>query len=48
MEFVKKQENSLDFPVSIHYSANDKNPIVVITWIESQTNLSSIVLDSHM
>lgn len=46
--FLKNQAKSLSLPVSIYYPVNDKNPIVVLTWIGSQPNLPSIVLNSHM
>lgn len=48
MDFLKKQAKSLDLPVSIYYPVNDKNPIVVLTWVGSQPNLPSIILNSHM
>lgn len=48
MDFLKKQGQSLDLPVSVYYPVNDKNPIVILTWIGSQPTLPSIVLNSHM
>ncbi|XP_055303614.1 aminoacylase-1-like [Sitodiplosis mosellana] len=48
VEFLKRQAKSLDLPVSIHYPVNDKNPIVILTWVGEQPNLPSIVLNSHM
>lgn len=32
----------------MYHPVNDKNPTVVLTWIGSQPNLPSIVLNSHM
>lgn len=47
VEFLKKQAISLDLPVSVYYPGNEKNPVVVMTWIGSEPNLPSIMLNSH-
>lgn len=47
VEFLKKQAISLDLPVAVHYSANEQNPVVVMTWLGSQPDLPSIMLNSH-
>jgi len=47
VEFLKRQASSLDLSVSVYYPANDKNPVVVMTWVGSQPNLPSIMLNSH-
>lgn len=43
-----RQAKSLDLPISIYYPVNDQNPVIVLTWVGSQPNLPSIVLNSHM
>lgn len=48
VEFLKKQALSLDLPVSVYYPVDEKNPVVVISWIGSDQSLSSIMLNSHM
>lgn len=48
VEFLKRQAKSLDLTVTVHHPANDKNPVVVMTWIGSEPNLPSIILNSHM
>lgn len=48
VEFLKRQAKNLDLTVAVHYPANDKNPVVVLTWIGSEPNLPSIILNSHM
>lgn len=45
--FLKKQAASLDLPVSVYYPRNQLNPVVVMTWIGSQPDLPSIMLNSH-
>lgn len=47
VEFLKKQATSLDLPVSVYYPANEKNPVVVMTWLGSEPDLPSIMLNSH-
>lgn len=48
VKFLKRQAKSLDLTVAVHHPANDKNPVVVLTWIGSEPNLPSIILNSHM
>lgn len=48
VEFLKKQTESLDLPISIHYPVNAKNPVVVITWPGLHAESPSIMLNSHM
>ncbi|KAJ3643732.1 hypothetical protein Zmor_026426 [Zophobas morio] len=47
VEFLKKQATSLGLPVKI-YHVKPTKPIVVITWIGTQPNLPTIMLNSHM
>lgn len=47
MTFLKKQAMSLDLPVSVYYPKNRLNPVVVMTWVGSQPQLPSIMLNSH-
>lgn len=48
MLFLKKQAEQLDLPIAVYYPANEKCPVVVITWIGSKPELPSIMLNSHM
>lgn len=48
MEFLKKQAKSLDLLVQIHYPAHPEKPVVVLTWIGTDPQLPSILLNSHM
>lgn len=48
MEFLKRQAESLELPISIHYPADENNPVVVITWAGSEPELPTIMLNSHM
>lgn len=34
--------------MTVYHPVNDKNPIIVLTWVGSQPNLPSIILNSHM
>ncbi|XP_037033333.1 aminoacylase-1-like [Bradysia coprophila] len=45
--FLKKQAESIDLPVSVYYPANEKNPVVVMTWLGSEPDLPTIMLNSH-
>lgn len=45
---MKEQAKRADLPVSVYYPVNDKNPLVVMSWIGAEPNLPSIVLNSHM
>lgn len=46
--FLKKQAEDLDLPIAVYYPANERCPVVVITWIGSKPELPAIVLNSHM
>jgi len=48
VEFLTRQAASLDLPTSVYYPANEKNPVVVMTWLGSDPDLPSIMLNSHM
>lgn len=43
-----RQAKSLDLPVKIYHPVNDRNPVIVLTWVGSEPDLPSIVLNSHM
>lgn len=45
---MKEQAKRADLPVEVYYPVNDKNPLVVMTWIGAEPNLKSIVLNTHM
>lgn len=45
---MKEQAKRADLPVAVYYPVNDKNPLVVMTWLGAESNLPSIVLNSHM
>lgn len=48
VQFLKKQAHSLGLTFSVHYPVDKENPVVVMTWIGSQPELPSIMLNSHM
>ncbi|KAJ6649052.1 Aminoacylase-1 [Pseudolycoriella hygida] len=48
VQFLKEQAANLNLPVSVCYPVNDKNPVVIISWIGSDSDLPSIMLNSHM
>ncbi|XP_062138252.1 aminoacylase-1-like [Drosophila sulfurigaster albostrigata] len=48
VEFIKRQAEELQLPVSIFHPFDGKNPIVIITWEGDQPDLPSIFLNSHM
>ncbi len=48
MEFLKRQAESLDLPISVCYPGDEKNPVVIISWQGSQPELPAIMLNSHM
>ncbi|EDV41515.1 uncharacterized protein Dana_GF17519 [Drosophila ananassae] len=48
VEFLKSQASALDLPIRICYPANEKNPVVVLTWEGLQPDLPSVLLNSHM
>lgn len=47
ISFLKKQAKSLHLPIKVIKVAPNK-PIVIITWIGSEPDLPSILLNSHM
>ncbi|XP_011494772.1 PREDICTED: aminoacylase-1-like [Ceratosolen solmsi marchali] len=50
-KFLKKCANSLELPITVYYMSGGstcKNPIIVITWIGTDSSLPSICLNSHM
>lgn len=48
MQFLKLQASGLDLPIKIYYPADEKNPVVVLTWEGLQPDLPSVLLNSHM
>lgn len=48
VKFLRAQAKKLDLPVSVHFPVNEKNPVVVLTWLGTEPNLPSIMLNSHM
>lgn len=48
VEFLKRLALDLNLEVSVHYPANEQNPLVLMTWQGSQPELPSILLNSHM
>lgn len=46
--FLKRQAASLGLPVQVYTPGGPNKPIVVITWLGSNPELPSIVLNSHM
>ncbi|KAL5278507.1 ACY1.2 family protein [Megaselia abdita] len=47
IEFLKKQAESLGLPVKVFCPGGPKKPILVMTWIGTQPELPSVVLNSH-
>ncbi|XP_063932212.1 aminoacylase-1-like [Zophobas morio] len=47
VQFLQKQAKSLDLPIKVH-NVVPKKPIVVLTWVGTEPNLPSILLNSHM
>jgi len=47
VQFLKKQADSLDLTIKI-YHVDLKKPIVIITWIGTDSSLPTILLNSHM
>lgn len=45
---MKQQALDLQLPFTVHYPADENNPVVVITWQGSHPELPSIMLNSHM
>lgn len=48
VELLKRQAAELELPVAVHYPVDNQNPVVVLTWLGSQPELPSIILNSHM
>lgn len=48
MNFLKKQADGLGLAVTVSYPANEKCPVVLMTWKGTEPELSSILLNSHM
>ena len=48
MKFLKKLATDLELEVSVLYPVNEDNPVVVMTWKGSSSELPSILLNSHM
>jgi len=48
VEFLRRQAKQIDLPLKVFYPANDKNPVVILTWKGLQPELPSILLNSHM
>ncbi|XP_037045173.1 aminoacylase-1-like isoform X2 [Bradysia coprophila] len=48
VEFLRRQAESLELPISVYYPADENNPVIVISWEGSQPELPSIMLNSHM
>lgn len=45
--FLKRQAANLGLPVSVYYPVNSLNPVVVISWLGSQPELPSCMLNTH-
>lgn len=48
MTFLKKQAENLNLEFKVLYPAKPDKPVVIISWIGEQPELSSIILNSHM
>lgn len=48
VDFLKRQAAELDFEFKVEEPVTPKKPIVILTWIGTQPQLKSIVLNSHM
>ncbi|XP_055303616.1 aminoacylase-1-like isoform X2 [Sitodiplosis mosellana] len=48
VKFLQRQAKSLNLSVSICYPANEKCPVVILTWTGLNPDLSAIMLNSHM
>lgn len=48
MKFLKKLATDLDLEVSVLYPINEDNPVVMMKWEGSRSDLPSILLNSHM
>ncbi|KAF2886891.1 hypothetical protein ILUMI_19282, partial [Ignelater luminosus] len=47
VDFLKNQAQSLGLPIQIYYFVPNK-PVVIITWIGTEPQLPSIILNGHM
>lgn len=48
VKYIQKQAQSLNLTYSVHYPANHSKPVIIVTWIGTDPELSSILLNSHM
>lgn len=48
LKFIKKQSDSLGLLYNCYYPVNPKKPIVILTWIGSDSKLPAILFNSHM
>lgn len=48
MEFLRRQADELGLDFKIEAPVTPKKPIVIMTWVGTQPELESIVLNSHM
>uniref|UniRef100_A0A1B0CTY8 N-acyl-aliphatic-L-amino acid amidohydrolase n=1 Tax=Lutzomyia longipalpis TaxID=7200 RepID=A0A1B0CTY8_LUTLO len=48
VDFLREQAKSLNLPFVIHYATDARKPIVVLTWMGSEPELPTILLNSHM
>ncbi|XP_013107891.1 aminoacylase-1 isoform X1 [Stomoxys calcitrans] len=46
--FLQKQADDLGLPLKVYYPADKTKPVAIITWVGTQPNLPSVVLNSHM
>lgn len=47
MEFLKKQADGLGLPFKVYYPGGPTKPILVMTWVGTQPDLPSVILNSH-
>ncbi|KAM8716719.1 hypothetical protein ACLKA7_003570 [Drosophila subpalustris] len=48
VDFLKRQAEELELPVSVFYPFDEANPVLIITWMGEDPSLPSILLNSHM
>ncbi|KAG5683326.1 hypothetical protein PVAND_012612 [Polypedilum vanderplanki] len=48
VEFLRRQASDLDLEFRVEYPKTEKKPVVILTWIGTQPELPSIILNSHM
>ena len=48
MDFLRRQADELGLDFKIETPVTPKKPIVIMTWVGTQPELESIVLNSHM